>query len=50
MGNGICTVSGKPVSATEGDMLECPPDELRGWKNTSNQPLEVLVIKREARL
>jgi len=49
-GSGTCTVSGKSVSATEGDMLECPPNELRGWENTSDEPLEVLVIKREARL
>ena len=49
-GTGICTVSGKPVSATEGDMLECPPGEPRGWGNTSAGPLELLVIKREARL
>jgi len=49
-GSGVCTVSGNPVSASEGDMLECPPNELRGWKNTSDEPLEVLVIKRAVRL
>ncbi len=49
-GSGICTVSGNPFSASEGDMLECPPNELRGWKNASDVPFEVLVIKREARL
>ncbi|MEN7973985.1 MAG: cupin domain-containing protein, partial [Verrucomicrobiota bacterium] len=48
-GSGICTVSGESFSATEGDMLECPPDEPRGWKNNSGEPLEVLVIKREPR-
>jgi len=46
-GSGSCTVSGKPISATEGDMLECPPGKPRGWENTSSAPLEVLVIKRE---
>ncbi len=49
-GSGICTVSGNSFSASEGDMLECPPNVLRGWKNASDHPLEVLVIKREARL
>jgi len=46
-GTGVCTVSDNSFSAAEGDMLECPPDEPRGWKNTSDKPLEVLVIKRE---
>lgn len=45
-GNGICTVSGTSVSATEGDMLECPPGALRGWRNESSELLEILVIKR----
>ncbi len=45
-GNGICSVSGDHLSATAGDMLECPPGEPRGWRNTSSEPLEVLVIKR----
>ncbi|MEN8254522.1 MAG: cupin domain-containing protein [Verrucomicrobiota bacterium] len=40
-GSGICTMSGKATPATEGDMLECPPDELRSWKNASDKPLEV---------
>jgi quercetin dioxygenase-like cupin family protein len=48
-GSGICTVSDTSVSATAGDMLECPPGEPRGWNNASDEPLEVLVIKREAR-
>ena len=47
-GNGICTVSGTSVSASEGDMLECPPDAPRGWRNDSAEPLEILVIKRAA--
>ena len=48
-GDGICTVSDTPFSASEGDMLECPPDAPRGWRNDSAEPLEVLVIKREVR-
>lgn len=47
-GSGICTVSGHSFSATAGDMLECPPGEPRGWRNASDEPLEVLVIKRAA--
>jgi len=47
-GSGICTVSGSSISAAEGDMLECPPGEPRGWRNASAEPLEVLVIKRTA--
>lgn len=45
-GSGICTVSGNSFGASEGDMLECPPDAPRGWRNDSAEPLEVLVIKR----
>ena len=45
-GSGICMVSGTPYSTSEGDMLECPPGEPRGWTNESGQPLEVLVITR----
>jgi quercetin dioxygenase-like cupin family protein len=45
-GSGTCMVSGNPLFATEGDMLECPPGEPRGWENTSDKPLEVMVIKR----
>jgi quercetin dioxygenase-like cupin family protein len=46
-GCGICSVSGgKPFSATKGDMLECPPNMPRGWRNASDEPLELLVIKR----
>ena len=47
-GSGICTVSGNSFSAAEGDMLECPPGEPRGWRNASAESLEVLVIKRAA--
>ena len=47
-GSGICSVSGHRFSATEGDMLECLPGELRGWRNASNDLLEVLVVKRAA--
>lgn len=49
-GSGFCTVSGKAFSATEGDMLECPPNEPRRGENNSDEPLEMLVIKQEARL
>lgn len=45
-GTGSCIVSGISFSASSGDMLECPPDALRGWKNDSGDILEVLVIKR----
>lgn len=46
-GNGVCTVSGEPLFAAAGDMLECPPGALRGWRNDSDALLEVLVVKRE---
>lgn len=45
-GRGICKVSGCEISAVAGEMLECPPDVPRGWRNDSDGPLEVLVIKR----
>jgi quercetin dioxygenase-like cupin family protein len=45
-GCGVCSVSGESFSATAGDMLECPPNVPRGWRNDSDAPLEVLVIKR----
>lgn len=45
-GTGVCTVSGNSFTASEGDMLECPPKIPRGWRNDSLGPLEVLVIKR----
>ena len=45
-GSGICHVSGTEIPAVAGEMLECPPDAPRGWKNNSEVPLEILVIKR----
>jgi quercetin dioxygenase-like cupin family protein len=45
-GKGICNVSGTETFAVAGEMLECPPDVPRGWRNDSPAPLEVLVIKR----
>ena len=47
-GQGICHVSGSRFEVAPGEMLECPPNELRGWSNESAEPLEVLVIKRAA--
>ena len=45
-GTGTCHVSGVEIPAVAGEMLECPPDAPRGWRNDSDAPLEVLVIKR----
>ncbi len=45
-GHGTCHVSGTEIPAVAGEMLECPPDAPRGWRNDSDAPLEVLVIKR----
>ncbi len=45
-GTGTCQVSGSDIPAATGDMLECPPGVPRGWRNDSDAPLEVLVIKR----
>lgn len=45
-GTGTCQVSGSDIPAVAGEMLECPPDAPRSWKNDSDTPLEILVIKR----
>lgn len=45
-GSGTCSVSGADTPAVAGEMLECPPSALRGWRNDSDAPLELLVIKR----
>ena len=45
-GTGTCHVSGTDIPAVAGEMLECPPDAPRGWRNDSAAPLEVLAIKR----
>ncbi|WP_372808932.1 cupin domain-containing protein [Pontiella sp.] len=45
-GEGICAVAGAEAAVRAGEMVECPPDELRSWRNDSTVPLEVLVIKR----
>lgn len=46
-GCGTCRISGTDTPAVAGEMLECPPDVPRGWRNNSNAPLELLVIKRQ---
>jgi quercetin dioxygenase-like cupin family protein len=47
-GEGICSVSGADFTMTAGQMAECPPNEPRGWRNESDELLQVLVIKRQS--
>ncbi|VGO15633.1 hypothetical protein PDESU_04218 [Pontiella desulfatans] len=47
-GRGRCTVSGAECEVSAGEMVECPPNEPRGWRNESAETLQVLVIKRAA--
>jgi quercetin dioxygenase-like cupin family protein len=49
-GSGTCQVSGNDLAAVSGEMLECPPDAPRGWRNDSSVPLELLVIKRQPKI
>lgn len=44
-GSGTVTVDGEEFQASEGQMLSCPPEVPRGWKNETPSKLEVLVIK-----
>ena len=48
-GCGRCRVSGSDQEVVEGEMVECPPSEPRGWINDSDEKLEILAIKRIAR-
>ncbi len=45
-GRGTCRVSGSEVLVGDNEMVECPPNEPRGWSNDSDEVLEILVIKR----
>jgi quercetin dioxygenase-like cupin family protein len=45
-GEGVCCVAGAETPVRAGEMVECPPEELRSWRNDSSARLEVLVIKR----
>lgn len=47
-GSGVCSISGEELAVGQGEMVECPPNEPRGWSNSSDGILEVLVIKRAA--
>ncbi len=47
-GEGRCTVGEEEFTASAGEMLECPPGIMRGWRNESGEQLAVLVIKRAA--
>ncbi len=44
-GAGTVTVSGEEFQVLKGQMVSCPPDVSRGWKNETSEMLEVLVIK-----
>ena len=48
-GWGRCRVSGADQKVASGEMVECPPNELRGWNNDSDEKIEILAIKRIAR-
>ena len=47
-GRGRCRVAGRDYEVSAGEMVECPPNELRGWINDSSGKLEILAIKRVA--
>jgi len=44
-GSGTATVGEEILQVSEGQMVSCPPDISRGWKNETSELLEVLVIK-----
>lgn len=44
-GSGTATVGKEVLNISEGQMISCPPDISRGWKNETSELLEVLVIK-----
>jgi quercetin dioxygenase-like cupin family protein len=44
-GAGTATVGDKIQNVSEGQMISCPPEISRGWKNETSALVEVLVIK-----
>lgn len=44
-GAGTASVGEEVLTVSEGQMISCPPDISRGWKNETPSKLEVLVIK-----
>ena len=44
-GSGTVMVDGAAFQALDGQMISCPPDVSRAWKNETPSKLEVLVIK-----
>ncbi|HEY5653101.1 MAG TPA: cupin domain-containing protein [Pontiella sp.] len=47
-GQGVCRVAGEELLVSTGIMIECPPATQRSWRNESDDPVEILVIKRSA--
>lgn len=44
-GSGTLSIEGTEYSLTATDVTKITSDKMRGWKNTSNQNLRLLVIK-----
>ena len=44
-GRGTAVVGGEVFEVAEGEMISCPPDCSRSWKNETPTTVEVLVIK-----
>ena len=44
-GTGTASVDGVTLEVAAGQMISCPPNSSRGWKNGGTEKLEVLVIK-----
>lgn len=44
-GAGTATVGKEILQISEGQMISCPPEISRSWRNETSENLEVLVIK-----
>ncbi len=46
-GNGQVIINNQPFEAGKGDVVVALAHTIRGWKNQTNQPFELLVIKQK---
>lgn len=44
-GTGIASIGHEDISVTNDSLVECPSNTLRGWRNSSDKPLRILVSK-----